>query len=90
MPAQYSDEFKRTVIQRYEKDESIKNLSQELHIAQNTIYRWRKLYHSTQTPQRTYTPKDFDAISRRLEKLEHKIEIIKRPVFLRKSHCSES
>lgn len=82
MPAQYSDEFKRTVIQRCEKGESIKNLSQELHIAQSTIYHWRKLYCSIQTPQRTYTPKDFDAISRRLEKLEHKIEIIQATGFL--------
>lgn len=82
MPAQYSDEFKRTVIQRCEKGESIKNLSQELHIAQSTIYHWRKLYCLIQTPQRTYTPKDFDAISRRLEKLEHKIEIIQATGFL--------
>lgn len=82
LPAQYSDEFKRTVIQRCEKGESIKNLSQELHIAQSTIYHWRKLHCSIQTPQRTYTPKDFDAISRRLEKLEHKIEIIQATGFL--------
>ena len=62
MPVEYPTEFKRKVIHRYEKGESIKNLSQELSIAQSTIYHWRKLYCSIQTPQRTYTPKEFDAI----------------------------
>ena len=76
MPTLYPEGFKRKVIHRYENGESIKNLSQELNIAQSTIYHWRKLYCSIQTPQRTYTPKEFDAISRRLEKLEHEIEII--------------
>ena len=76
MSVNYPTEFKRKIIHRYEKGESIKNLSQEFHIAQSTIYHWRKLYCSIQTPQRTYTPKEFDAISRRLEKLEHEMEII--------------
>lgn len=82
MPVEYPMEFKRQVIQRYKKGESIKNLSQELHIAQSTIYHWRKLYCTIQTPQRTYTPKEFDAISRRLEKMEHKMEIIRASGFL--------
>ena len=82
MPVEYPVEFKRQVIQRYQKGESIKNLSQELHIAQSTIYHWRKLYCTIQTPQHTYTPKEFDAISRRLEKLEHKMEIIRVSGFL--------
>lgn len=30
MPAEYPDEFKQRIIRRYEKGESIKNLSQEL------------------------------------------------------------
>lgn len=82
MPTEYPAEFKRKVIQRYEKGESIKTLSQELNIAQSTIYHWRKLYCSIQTPQRTYTPKEFDAITRRLEKLEHELEIIRTTGYL--------
>ena len=46
MPIQYPEPFKHNVVHRYEKGESIKNLSQELNIAQNTIYHWRKLYSS--------------------------------------------
>lgn len=82
MPTEYSAEFKQRIIRRYEKGESIKNLSQELSIAQSTIYHWRKLYCSVQTPQRTYTPKEVDIISRRLEKLEHELEIIRTTGYL--------
>lgn len=84
MPTEYPVEFKRKVIQRYEEGESIKDLSQELNIAQSTIYHWRKLYCSIETPQHTYTPKEFDAISRKLEKLEHEKEIIQLSGFLEK------
>ena len=82
MPTEYPIEFKRKVIHRYEKGESIKKLSQELNIAQSTIYHWRKLYCSIQAPQRTYTPKEFDAISKQLEKLEHEMEIIRTTGYL--------
>jgi transposase-like protein len=82
MPATYPIEFKRQVIRRYEKGESIKSLSQELHISQSTIYHWRKLYCSIQTAQRIYTPKELDAISRRLLKLEHEMEIIQQAGYL--------
>ena len=82
MPIEYSVEFKRKVIQRYEKGESIKNLSQELHIAQSTIYHWRKLFCSIRTPKHTYTPKEFDAMTRRLKKLEHYMEIIHQSGYL--------
>ena len=67
----YPVDFKRKIIQRYEKGESIKKLSHEFHIAQSTIYHWRKLFCSIQTPQHTYTPKEIDALSRKLEKMEH-------------------
>lgn len=71
MPITYSTELKVKTIRRYEKGESIKALSQELHISQSTLYQWRKEYCSIKTPNHTYTPAEFDAISRRLQKLEH-------------------
>lgn len=82
MPTAYPTEFKVKTIRRYEKGESIKALSQELHISQSTLYQWRKEYCSIKTPNRTYTPKEFDAISRRLQKLEHQIEIIRQTGYL--------
>ncbi len=84
MPIEYPVDFKRKIIRRYEKGESIKELSQEFHIAQSTIYHWRKLFCSIQTPQHTYTPKEFDVLSRKLEKMEHEVEIIRLSDFLPK------
>ncbi len=76
MPKKHPFEFKTKVIRRYQNGESIKSLSLELHIAQGTLYRWRKEYCTIQGTNRTYTPKEFGAISRRLVKLEHEMEII--------------
>ncbi len=82
MPATYPIELKVKTIRRYEKGESIKSLSQELHISQSTLYQWRKEYCLIKTPNRTYTPKEFDAISRRLQKLEHQMGIIRQSGYL--------
>lgn len=38
MPTTYPIELKVKTIRRYEKGESIKALSQELHISQSTLY----------------------------------------------------
>ena len=73
MPKEYPAEFKTKIIKRYQKGESIQSLSQELHIAQSTLYDWRREYCSIKTANRTYTPKEFDTLSRRLEKLEHEL-----------------
>ena len=82
MSTKYSAEFKKKTIQRYEKGVSIKILSQELGVSQSTIYQWRKQYCSIQTPNRTYTPAEFDAVTRHLTKLEHEMEIIKASGYL--------
>lgn len=76
MPVQYPDAFKKAIIRRYESGESIKNLSHELHISRSTIYRWRKEYRTIQAPTHFYTPAEFDALSRLLQKAEHELEII--------------
>ena len=82
MPKEYPAKFKTEVIQRYRDGESIRLLSQELHIAQSTIYHWRKEYCSIEAANHTYTPKEFDALSKRLKKLEHEMEIIKRSGYI--------
>lgn len=77
MPVQYPDTFRKEVVRRYEAGESIKAISQELHISQSTLYRWRKEYRTIQAPGHSYTPADFDALSRRLQKAEHELEVIR-------------
>lgn len=44
MPTNYPPKFKVNAIRRYEKGESIKALSQELHVAQSILYQWRNIY----------------------------------------------
>lgn len=51
MPTTYPIELKVKIIRRYEKGESLKTLSQELHISQSILYQWRKEYCSTQMPK---------------------------------------
>ena len=46
-------------------------------MSQSTLYQWRKAYCSIQTPNRTYTSSEFDAIFRRLQKLEHEVKILR-------------
>jgi len=82
MPTTYPTKLKVKIIRRYEKGESIKALSQELHISQSTLYQWRKEYCSIEMPNRTYTPAEFDAMARRLKKLEHYMEIIHQSGYL--------
>ncbi len=78
MPKRYSAELKMEVTFRYEQGESIKSLSQELGVAQSTIYGWLKKFHCTETSVRSYTPADFDKLVRHAKKLEHEFEVIQR------------
>lgn len=82
MPNAYPTELKIKTIRLYEKGESIKTLSKELHISQSTLYQWRKEYCPIQIANRTYTPAEFDAIARRLKRLEHHIEIIQQSGYI--------
>ena len=56
----------------------------------NCIYRkalsitWRNQYRSIQTSAHTYTPAEFDALIRRLQKAEHKLSIIQLSGYLSK------
>lgn len=77
MPVQYPEAFKTNIVRRYENGEKIKDLSQELHIAQSTIYRWRKDYRTIKVRKHSYTPAEFDALSKRLQKAEHELEVIR-------------
>lgn len=72
----YPTEIKKEVVRRYQGGESLKSPSKELNSSQSTLYRWRREFCTIETPQRSYTPKEFDAILRKLKKLEHEKEII--------------
>ncbi len=82
MPKEYSEDFKRRVINRYEKGESILALSHELCVSQGTIYRWRRKYCAVQTPSRVYTPKEIDLLIQHVKKMEETLEVIRASGFI--------
>lgn len=82
MPKEYEPSFKKEVIRRYEQGVSLNALSLEFHVALSTLYHWRKEYRSIQTASHTYTPKDFDMLTRRLQKTEHELAIIRQTGYL--------
>lgn len=77
MPTQYPKEFKLKTVARYERGEAISAICQNINISQGTLYRWIKEYRSIHMPQRIYTPAELDALSRKLKKLEHILEVIR-------------
>lgn len=82
MSAKYSEDYKKAVIQRYENGEDLKALSNDLHIALSTLYRWRDYYCSIRTPQHAYTPKEISALIKKLQRTEHLLEIIRQSGYL--------
>ena len=85
MTTTYPTELKVKAIRRYEIGESIKALSQKLHISQSTISQWRKGYCFIKMPNRTYTPAEFDVMAQWLKKLEHYMDI---EITYRSGHLS--
>ena len=82
MPKEYSEDFKRRVINRYENGESILALSQELGVSQSTIYHWRREYCAVQTPDRVFTPKEISSLVQHVKKLEETLAVIRASGFI--------
>ena len=84
MPIEYPVDFKRKIIRRYEKENPSRNLVKSfiLHRARFTIgVSYSVLFRRRSIPTR---PKEFDVLSRKLEKMEHEVEIIRLSGFLAK------
>lgn len=62
MPKRYSEELKMEITRRHKQGEHVKLLSQELGLAQSTIYAWLKKFHCIETSVRSFTPADFDKL----------------------------
>lgn len=82
MSARYSEDYKKSVIKRYENGEDLNVLSQNLHIALSTLYHWRNQYYSIYTPQHIYTPKEISTLAKKLQRAEHLLEIIRQSGYL--------
>ena len=77
MPKRYSEELKMEITRRHKQGEPVKLLSQELGLAQSTIYAWLKKIHCIKTSVWRFTPADFDKLVRHVKKLEHEFEVIR-------------
>ncbi len=77
MPNQYPKALKYEVAKRHEDGEPVSSISQDVHVPISTLYRWFQEYRTIQTPQRKYSPAEFDALLKRVKKAEHMLEIIR-------------
>lgn len=73
----YSEALKKSLAQQYENGERVSVISAETGIPANSIYRWIKSYKLIYAENYSFTPKDFDSLHRRTEKLTHIIEILR-------------
>ena len=82
MPNAYPVELKKEIIFRHTQGEFIPVLASEYQVSPSSIYRWRNLYCTVETPTHTYTPKEFDSMTLKLKKLENEKEILNLTGFL--------
>lgn len=73
----YPEALKKTLAQQYENGKRVSVISAETGIPANSIYRWIKSYKLIYAENYSFTPKDFDSLHRRTEKLIHMIEILR-------------
>lgn len=62
MPKKYPEEYIIAVVKKYESGISIKDLSQNLHIASSTLYRWVENYKTIPRKKGEYTPTGYQRL----------------------------
>lgn len=78
MNSKLGEAEKQSIVEQYQRGTSVAVLCLKADIPQSTIYSWINLYCKTVTDTgRTFTPRDFDAQKKRIEKLEGIITVLK-------------
>ena len=78
MNSKLGEAEKQSIVEQYQRGTSVAVLCLKAGIPQSTIYFWINLYCKTVTDTgRTFTPRDFDAQKKRIEKLEGIITVLK-------------
>ena len=73
----YTDQEKTAIIIQYRQGRPIQQLCTECGVCARTIYRWAKIYCPVVPDEkRTYTVKEYDALLRRVAKLENMVAIL--------------
>ena len=78
MNKKYENEVKQTVIGRYNNDEAVSSLVEELDIPRSTIYLWIKHTAESSSNKKEVSVKNFRALENKVVRLEGIIEILKR------------
>jgi putative transposase len=73
----YTDQEKTVIITQYRQGKLIQELCAEYGVCERTIYRWAKIYcPMVSNKKRTCTVKEYDALLRRVAKLENMVAVL--------------
>lgn len=74
----FTPEEKTQFVARYHNGESIGHICKETGVARSTLYHWVKMYLPVvSNAERSYTLKDFQTLTKKTEKLEKIVQILK-------------
>lgn len=80
MPFRYASEFRREAIDRMLSGEDVKELAAELHVADATLYKWRRqaLIDAGESPGvKSYEADRLAQARRRIKDLEDELKLVK-------------
>ncbi|OWZ82637.1 IS3 family transposase [Natranaerobius trueperi] len=78
MGKNYSDDFKKTVVDLYHSGTSVKDLSSEYGVTEVTIYKWIKQLTPIQSGDDEVTPKDIDEMKKEMQRIKQENENLKK------------
>jgi Transposase. len=77
---QYTEEFKKTIVELYNSGKSLAELSSEYGLSKSTITGWvKKVKPVTVDKDTTITQEDYQKMLKRMARLEEENEILKKP-----------
>jgi transposase len=80
---QYTDEFKKTIVELYNSGKSLGDLSSEYGISKSTIIGWlKKARPITVDKDTTVTAADYQAMLKKMARLEDENEILKKAMAI--------
>lgn len=80
---QYTEEFKKTIVELYTSGKSLAELSSEYGISKSTITGWvKKVKPVTVDKDTTITAEDYQAMLKKMARLEEENEILKKAMAI--------
>ncbi len=73
----YKEELKISLVRQYERGAAVSDIAKESGVPENSIYRWIREYKTIKAENYCFTPREYDHLKKRVEKLTHMIEILR-------------